>query len=207
MAWRVTGPALLFLAPAEAFSQGRRQVSYEVEFSVRGSLLDANCSAGGTDVLAGVITGYEPASSIEPNVYVGTLTRFTEITTCGSRRNPAGEDAVCSINIRGNGDVDIQLTIESDQRGGWLQYLTNRTAWEKWLSPQPPARGNSRVTGTCEPAELAHLQNTYDSGETAGSPSGQPIEISQFPPTAYPHTYQPNPPVSIWSLKVLRRRP
>ena len=39
------------------------------------------------------------------------------------------------------------------------------------------------------------------------SPSGQPIEVKALPPPGYPHTFAPNPPVSIWTLKVLARRP
>ena len=66
---------------------------------------------------------------------------------------------------------------------------------------------SSSVTGTCDPVELAQLQTEYDLGQTAGSPSGQPIEVPGLPPSTYPATFPADHPRSIWTLKVLARRP
>ena len=199
--------ALVCLVPATAAGQGRTRVSYDVEFSTLGSLLDPTCTATGTDVLTGTLVGEEPPLPDHPSVYVGTLTRSTRISICGVRRTTSGEDVVCSIDIAGNGFADVMLTIETGSVGGWLQYLDDRTAWAALLPPPPSGPVNSRVTGTCDPAEMAQLQSDYDAGQTAGSPSGQPIEVPALPPPGYPHTFQANPPISIWNLKVLRRRP
>lgn len=200
--------AWVCLLPATAGGQGRRTlVSYEVEFSTLGSLLDHNCPASGTDVLVGTLVGMEPPLPDEPNEYVGTLTRTTRITICGTRRTSNGEDVICSISIAGNGFADVKLTVEAGQRDGWLQYLADRTPWAQVLPPRPSGPVNSTVSGTCDPAELAELQGEYDAGQTAGSPSGQRIEVPALPPSVYPFTFQANPPISIWSLKVLRRRP
>ena len=109
------------LSPATAAGQGgRTKVSYDVELSTRGSLLDPNCTATGTDVLTGTLVGMEPALPDEDNEYVGTLTRSTRISICGSRRNAAGIDFVCNMSITGNGFPDVMLTIYADGRGGWL---------------------------------------------------------------------------------------
>lgn len=196
------------LAPVTATAQaGRVKVSYDVEFSTTGPLLDRNCQASGTDVLTGTLVGLEPALRDEPNVYVGTLKRTTSITTCGERTLGDGREVVCSMTYSGSGFADVKLTIEEGERDGWLQYLERGGAWSQWLPPRPSGRTSSSVTGTCDPAEMAQLQNEYDGGETAGSPNGQPIEVPALSPLPADSTFHAKPPVSIWTLKVLRRRP
>ena len=205
------------LMPSMVTAQIRRKVSYEVEFSTTGGRLDNNCQASGTDVLRGTMTGMELAAAPrtpaelaeaeEPTEYVGMLVRNTQISICGSRRDAQGIDHVCGINIMGADVVDVKLTIEPGQRGGYLEYLDDRAAYAQWLPPLP-GRGASTVTGTCEAAEMAHMRNVWTDGQTAGSPNGQPIEVRSLPPAgAYPVTFQANPPISIWTLKVVRRVP
>lgn len=199
------------LLPQAASGQGGRggqtRVTYTVEFTTAGPLLDRNCTATGTDVLTGTLVGFEPAPPDEPNEYVGTLKRTTQISTCGSRTNASGNEVVCTFNITGSGFADVVLTIEPGQRDGYLQYLTDRVQWTALLPPRPAAPSSSSVTGTCDPAEMAQMQGDYDTGSTAGSPNGQPIEVPSLPPSSYPFTFAPNPPQSIWTLKVLSRRP
>lgn len=196
------------LTPAAAAAQGgQKKVSYDVEFTVQGSLLDPNCEAAGTDVLTGTLVGLEPVPEDEPQVYVGTLTRSTNITLCGSRTTPRGDEVVCSMEITGKGFADVMLTVEPGGQGAWLQYLGDRTAWTDLLPPRPQGPSQSVVRGTCDPVEMAEVQAAYDEGDTAGSPSGQPLEVGSFPPSRYPATYPPRPPVSLWTLKVLAGRP
>lgn len=205
VAW--TAVALwLVAAPSHSAQAGRTRVEYDVEFSTLGSLLDPTCSGAGTDVLTGTLVGFEPAARNDSNEYVGTLTRFTDITTCGTRRTPAGEDVVCSINIKGQGLADVELKIEAGQRDGYVKYV-DRADWRGSWPPRPSATPRSTVTGTCDPAELAQLQTEYAEGSTAGSPSGQQIEVPSLPPRSYPFTFAHNYPRSIWTLKVMRRRP
>ena len=199
--------SLLVSAQAAAAQGGRIRVEYDVEFSTSGPLLDSNCPATGTDVLKGTLVGFEPPLPDEPNEYAGTLMRSTRISICGSRTNADGVDVVCSINIAGGGFPDVILTVESGRQGGWLKYLDNRARWASLLRPPPAGQAYSTVTGTCDPAELAHLQASYDKGDTAGSPSGQPIELPGLPPPTIPFTFAADHPVSIWTLKVLARRP
>lgn len=200
------------VTPGTAEGQGNRtKVTYIVEFRTTGALLDANCTATGTDVLAGTIVGFEPPLPDEDNEYVGTLARTTRITTCGTRRNAAGVDVVCRINYVGNGFADVIFTLYEGQRGGYLQYIPNRAAWSALLPPRPAGPTNSVVTGNCDPAELAQLQSDYDAGQTAGSPNGQPLEVTGFPPLrprpSFPFAFPPTPPQSIWTLTVTDRRP
>lgn len=207
---KLASTLLIFLLPVTAVAQGSPvRVEYDVEFSVQGSLLDANCAASGTDVLVGTLTGYEPVKLHEPQVYVGMLTRTTRINICGSRTNATtGTDVVCSMNITGDGSPEVMLTIEPG-REGYLQYISDRAPFATLLATLPRQLGLhiTQVTGTCDGTEMAQMQNEYDKGQTGGSPSGQPIEVKSLPPRSYPTTFSPNPPVSIWTLKVLRRRP
>lgn len=204
--------AMASFTPGTAAAQGdRTKVTYTVEFRTSGELLDPNCTATGTDVLTGTMVGFEPALPDDDNEYVGTLTRTTRITTCGTRRNAAGVDAVCSITYVGNGFADVMFTLYEGQRGGYLEYIPNRAEWAELLPPRPAGPVNSVVTGTCDPAELAQLQSDYDKGQTAGSPNGQPLEVSGFPPLSprpsFPFAFPSAPPNSIWTLTVLDRRP
>ncbi len=203
--------AASFMPRTAAAQGGRTKVAYTVEFRTTGALLDANCAATGTDVLAGTLVGFEPPLRGEDNEYVGTLTRTTRITTCGTRRNAAGIDSVCSINYAGNGFADVMFTIHEGRRGAYLEYFTDRAAWAALWPPRPVGPVSSVVTGTCDPAELAELQSDYGTGETAGSPNGQPLDVPGFPPLSprpsFPLTFRPAPPVSIWTLTVLDRQP
>jgi hypothetical protein len=201
---------LACLLPVTAVAQGNlTRVEYDVEFSVAGSLLDRNCAASGTDRLVGTLTGYEPAEADEPQVYVGMLRRTTRINICGSRTNPTtGTDVVCSMSVNGDATQEVMLTIEPGQREGYLQYITDRAHYAALLATLPQQTGlySSQVTGTCDGAEMEPMQNEYNLGQTGGSPSGQPIRIAALPAPFYPINFAPAPPVSIWSLKVIRRR-
>jgi hypothetical protein len=108
--------------PRTAAAQGNRtKVTYTVEFRTTGALLDPNCASTGTDVLTGQLVGFEPPAANDDNEYVGTLIRSTRLTTCGTRRNAAGIDNVCSINYVGDGLADVdpaelaQLQSDYDQ--------------------------------------------------------------------------------------------
>jgi hypothetical protein len=200
-----------FMPSTAAAQQNLTKVTYTVELRTTGELLDPTCEGSGTDVLTGTLVGDEPARRGEDNVYVGQLTRTTRITTCGTRRDADDIDHVCSITYVGNGFADVMLTVYEGQRGGYLQYIEDRTYFAAVLGPPRVGVVNSQVTGTCDPAELAVLQDEYDEGQTAGSPSGQPLEISGWPtldrqPT-FPLEFPPDPPISIWTLTLLDRDP
>jgi hypothetical protein len=204
--------AMASFTPRTAAAQGNRtKVTYTVEFRTTGALLDPNCTSTGTDVLTGQLVGFEPPAANDDNEYVGTLIRSTRITTCGTRRNAAGIDNVCSINYVGDGLADVVFTLYEGGRGGYLQYVPNRAAYAAMWPPRPVGPGQSIVTGTCDPAELAQLQSDYDQGQTAASPNGQPLEVPGFPPLSqrptFPLTFPPAPPKSVWTLTVTARQP
>lgn len=199
---RVAWVVLLVLgATAAVAPRGRTRVEYDVELSTVGTLLVSGpCpSVGGTDKLTGTLWGFEPAPPDEDNTYYGTLVRDTDVNVCDVRTLPPGDrHVVCSMNIKGfASQVPVELTVHEGGRGAYLQAADTSVLVVV-----------SSVTGTCDPAEMAQLQRDYGNMSTAGSPDGQPIELPGLPPSGpYPHTFGANPPESIWTLKVLARRP
>ena len=79
---------------------------------------------------------------------------------------------VCSINYVGDGFADVMFTLSEGQRGGYLQYITDRAAWARLLPPRPSGPVNSVVTGTCDPAELAQLQTSTTRGRPPEARTG-----------------------------------
>lgn len=194
--------ALVGVPISSAVAQGgQTRVEYDVEFSTLGTLLVSGpcASAGGTDKLTGTLVGFEPAPPDEDNTYYGILLRETDVNVCDVRTLPPGDRHVpCSVNIRGSASrVPVELTVYEGGRGAYLQAADTSVLVLV-----------SSVTGTCDPGEMAQWQNDYGTMSTAGSPDGQPIELPGLPPIGpYPHSFGANPPESIWTLKVLSRRP
>jgi hypothetical protein len=185
----------------------RTKVTYTVEFSTDGSLDKTFCVGSGTDVLSGTLVGYEPPLPTEDNEYVGTLRRTTRMTSCDMRRTAAGTDVACTINYIGSGLADVKFTLYAQERGGYLEYVPDRAEFAGLWPPRPGGQSTSVVTGNCDPAEQAQLQSEYDEGQTAGSPNGQPLEVRALWPGSLPMSFSANPPLSIWTMRVIDRRP
>lgn len=185
-----------------ASAQTPIRVAYDVEFTVPGTLLQATAgscaSAGGTDKLTGTLWGYEPAPAGEDVIYYGRLVRFTDVNVCDVRTLPPGDRFVpCSMNIVGRALVHVELQVGAGGQGAYLQAQDTGVVVT-----------HSSVQGTCDPVEMARLQNDFGTMSTAGSPDGQPIELPGLPaPAAYPQTFAAKPPESIWTLTILARRP
>ena len=196
---------------ARGVAQGSTRVIYTVEFRTTGAMLDPNCTATGTDVLTGQLVAVEPSVRDGDNEFVGTLMRHTSITTCGARMSPAGIGVVCSINYAGSGPADVKFTLYEGQRGGYLEYTSDRAKYAAIWPPLPVGPVHSSVTGTCDPKELTQLQSDYDKGQTAGSPNGQELEVPGFPPLSprprFPFAFPAAPPRTIWTLTVIDRQP
>ncbi|MEZ4588902.1 MAG: hypothetical protein R2909_21225, partial [Gemmatimonadales bacterium] len=122
----------------------------------------------------------------------------TDVNVCEVRTLPPGDRFVpCNINIQGRALVDVVLELEAFGRGAYLQAQDTGVAVT-----------HSSVQGSCDPAEMAQWENDYFTMSTAGSPDGQPIELFGLPSAApYPQTFAAKPPESIWTLKILARRP
>ncbi len=179
----------------------RVPATYAVELWTHGPFSEAGCSSG-VDRLVGQLRGNEPTRTSQDVVYRGTLRRTTGVNFCHHRRLPNGDEVPCGISIAGSGSFDVELTVYAEQRRGGTLHVRRATV------------DSSRVTGTCDPLEMAHLQSTYDTGDTAGSPNGQPIEdeYSQDPPfftlgvIRLPiGVYPPMPNSRGWTLQVIAK--
>jgi hypothetical protein len=199
------------LVPAALAQQASTLVQYDVAFIARGIDLDPTCQGRGSDMLTGTLGRYERASGGGGGVYVGTLARTTALTLCGNRRIEATDtDVNCNVEINGTHVAYVMLTIRGGE--GYLQFIDPRTRASfvqvLRLLPQPAVPSpTSKVSGTCDPSEMAQMEAYYDGGQTGATPSGQTIEVPSFPPATYPHVYRARPPVTTWALVVEARRP
>jgi len=193
------------------------QVSYDVEFSMPGTMMYAgvHCPTGvGFDKLTGTIMGLEPADAHENNVYEGILTRTTQLSFCYEAASAGAPDQfrACSVTIKGKADGWFRFELYGDKRGGYLQ-----------LIDKPVKVYSSSVTGTCDGAEMAEWQTKYGEMATGGSPDGQPINIVTMPRIGpFPKVFAPLPrptqaltgssgpsagEAGTWTLTVRGRRP
>jgi hypothetical protein len=207
---------LLFVGRAVSAQRGQVRVSYDVEFftspvNERG----APCAgAAGFDKVSGTITGFEPAPQHEDNVYEGLLTRTTQYTACNVADDPSkpGEYINCLVTVSGRAEGWFSLDVYADGRGAYLKALLDK----------PVRVISSAVTGNCDRPEMAEWQRDYGSMSTAGSPDGQPINLTTLPRTGpFPRPFPPLSPTptparaagpsagdaGTWTLTVTGRRP
>lgn len=172
---------------------------------------DSLANLAGYDVLTGTVTGMETSGPDDDITYTGSLKRTTAMDFCQTRgKNSPNDDEVvwCIATLTGTAVMDVEIEVYGEaDRGAWVK--------------AEPGTGTAQgaVTGNCNPADMREIQRDYPSGESGGSPSGQPIEdvratdsqgrsITFF---AGGHarlrvgTYPPDPAEGGWTLKVIRK--
>jgi hypothetical protein len=184
-----------------------------VELSTTGAAIgkkDECSSAGGFDRLSGTLTGVEPAPEHEDNTYTGLLKRTTSFTFCSVASDPKTPDVArhCAATVTGSAEAWFELEVYADARGSHLKALLDR----------PVKVDSSKVTGTCDPTEMAEWQRDYGTMTTGGSPDGQFLDFLAFPRGGLPQTFAPRvrrsgvtgpsegDPVA-WTIVVRARRP
>lgn len=193
----------------------RAPAAYEIELRMTGytGLLsspgcDAITDSTGYDVLTGIVrTQDETTDPMEDLTYTGTLTRSTKIDYCLVKPAPT-EDQVkeCVAKLTGGALMNVEIEVYGDHgRGAWVK------AEPVTGTPFAPPT----VVGDCKPDDQDEIKQDYPSGESAGSPSGQPIaENPANPMFVNGHArlpsqgfFPPKPPETAWSLKVIRKLP
>lgn len=206
--------AALLLAAVAARSPAPITRAYEVKLGFIGytglatSLdCDAKANQRGYDSLVGTVKGIEiPEEPDEDVVYTGTLKRSTNIDYCQTRgrRSPTDDEVVwCVATLTGSAAMEVEIKVYGDEgRGAWL------TAKPR-VGPV-----DSKVQGTCEPADMVEIQRDYPSGESAGSPDGQAImetDTTQFVLNRVRRLrvgyFPPDPVQGGWGLRVVRAVP
>jgi len=185
--------------------------SYDVQLAYTGYTglaaskdCDAMTNPRGYDSLVGTLKGIEnPAEPDEDVVYTGTLKRTTRIDYCLTRpKSQATPDELvwCVDTLTAAATMAVELTVYGEDGNG------------AWLKATPIGKADSaNVRGTCDAAETNEILQDYPSGESAGSPDGQPIaepaalkmllqgirrlRLGYFPP---------DPPRTAWGLRVTR---
>ncbi len=189
---------------------GGPYAEYEVELRFTGYSglakskdCDALANPAGYDVLTGTLRGDETPQPDEDVVYTGTLKRSTAMDYCEARPAPTVDQlAWCIATLTGSAVMDVEITVYGE---------ADRGAWVKANPGIGPAQG--AVRGSCTPADMLQIQQDYPSGESGGSPDGQPIEdgrstikfvvgsLGRLRVGNYPAV----PPTSIWTLRVIKK--
>lgn len=156
----------------------------------------------GYDNLVGTVIGIESPAQDEDVVYTGTLRRLTAMDFC-DLRGPADQNIDCRVSLNGWTAMDVEITVYGeDGRGAYVKAV--------------PVAGSqhAQVAGDCDPRERNQVRSDYLTiGDGGGSPNGQPIDDPQSLLFASSlarltvGTFAPQPPTSIWTLRVIRRVP
>jgi len=159
----------------------------------------------GYDSLTGTLTGIENPVEPDENVaYTGTLGRATRIDYCQTRPAPTSDQvALCQAKLTGAAAMAVELTVfGEDGKGAWLKAT--------------PAKAPDSVTvqGNCLQADMDSIKVDYPTGESAGSPDGQPIaepDTLKFAMQGVRRLrlgyFPPDRPITAWGLRVLRVTP
>lgn len=157
----------------------------------------------GYDSLVGTLSGVEtPNQPDEDVVYTGTLRRKTRIDYCEA--TPGDQPTWCVAKLTGAARMNVELTVYGEaDRGAYLKAMPGTSPLDSVV-----------VRGNCARADMDSIRADYPSGESGGTPDGQPIaEIS--PPRFYlsgvPRLrvgyFPPDSVQGGWGLRVVRAVP
>lgn len=125
---------------------------YEINLTYTGFLSDPgtldNCQIrpNGKVVLTGLVSGYEKVNADDDIIYRGNLQLDIDIDVCAIKRI-AGEDKFCGMTAFSSGQVDVELEVQADARGGYIK-MENKSG--KFLKI---------VFGACDASEMNERQN------------------------------------------------
>lgn len=89
--------------------------------SLYGSPTDCPIRRNGKVVLSGLLCGAENVDADDDINYRGVLQLDIDMDICSVMRLPNGEDKLCRIWVLGCGEVNTELEIQGDQRGGYVK--------------------------------------------------------------------------------------
>ena len=89
--------------------------------SLYGSPTDCPIRRNGKVVLSGLVSGAENVDADDDINYRGVLQLDIDMDICSVMRLPSGEDKLCGIWVLGCGEVNTELEIQGDQRGGYVK--------------------------------------------------------------------------------------
>lgn len=204
---------VIYALPTRPAAAPAGLAEYEVELRFTGysGLVDGypDCLVNprGSDVLVGRVAGVEPPDPDEDVVYTGTMTRVSLVDYCETRGKdgPGDDERVwCAATLSGTATMQVEIEVYGE---------AGRGAWVKADSVAGPR--SHTVVGSCDAAETNEIRRDYPSGDSGGSPSGQPIEDDRSATKFFDGRfarlrvgYYPADPSSRsggWSLRVVRK--
>jgi hypothetical protein len=108
-------------------SSGRHLSTYEVRLTYTGYVslygipTDCPIRHNGRVILTGLLTGAEDVDTDDDINYRGVLQLDIDIDVCSVMRLANGEDRFCGIRALGFGEVNTELEVQFDQRGGYIK--------------------------------------------------------------------------------------
>ena len=214
---RALKPSIVMIAAAAILLLGagaarRAPAGYEIELRMTGYTglatskdCDNITDPNGYDVLTGVVR--EVVDGSEDVTYTGTLIRTTKIDYCLTVPNPTPDQLRwCVARLTASARMDVEITVYGEhERGAWVKA-------EPSASQAPFA--TPTVQGDCDASDMAEIRQDYPSGDSGGSPSGQPIRENPANPMFANGLarlrvggFPPKPPETLWSLQVIRAVP
>lgn len=157
----------------------------------------------GYDSLAGTVSGIETQGpSDEEVVYRGTLTRRTRVDYCLALGGD--QPTWCVAKLTGSARMNVELTVYGEaDRGAYLKAI-----------PGTSPLDSVAVRGNCARADMDSIRADYPSGESGGTPDGQPIAESSPPrfylsgvPRLRVWYFPPDSVQGGWGLRVVRMVP
>lgn len=133
-------------------TNGLKESVYEINLTYTGFISDPgtldNCKIrpDGKVVLTGLVSGYEQVNADDDIMYRGNLQLEIDIDICAIKR-VGGEDKFCGMSVLGSGQVDVELEVQSDARGGYMKMEKNSGNFLKM------------VLGTCDAVEMKEQEN------------------------------------------------
>jgi len=153
------------------FRGTRSLPTYEVRLTYTGygtfvGIEDCPIRTNGTVVLTGLLSGPENVASDDDMFYIGILQLDIDMDICSIKHLPSGEAKLCGMTVTGSGLVKVELEIQSDERGGYIQ-MRDTTS-----------RGFTKhVTGSCDQEQLDGERDNVPLNTKACLFSGSPLPM------------------------------
>ena len=143
------------------------RLTYTGYTTLYGTPGDCAIRKNGTVVLSGKLSGVENNDPDYNILYIGVLQLSIDMDICSVKRLPNGEDALCSMTVKGSGPVDTKLEIDTSSGGGYIK-----------IEYQPQALVfNKSVVGSCDHKQLIEEEDMVPNKSIASIFNGKELPM------------------------------
>jgi hypothetical protein len=150
--------------------------AYWVQFAYEGSSGSFKGTEGcpvsrlGGAIMNGMVEGSERVPRDDDIEYHGKLWLFTDIELCEADRfNGSSEDKLCAIHALGSADVNAELSVYADSRGGWIKESAD------------PRSVRVKMYGSCTSKLMADEARVYPDNSMANVFNASELKIPSGP--------------------------